>query len=72
MVLALPLLFYTLPGALVGQVGMMILLLLIALGAIGNIMLNPWTRPKNVAKSMEASRRIVAQIAGRGDRPNTA
>lgn len=61
MLLALPLIFYTLPGALDGQVGMVIFFLLIVLGGVGNLMLNPWTRPKNVAKSVEASKRIVAQ-----------
>lgn len=62
MVLALFLIAFVLPGALDGQVEMMILFLFIVLGVVGNIMLNPWTRPKNVARSMDASRRIVAQV----------
>lgn len=72
MVLGLSLIVSTLPGALNGQVEMVILVLLIVLGGVGNIMLNPWTRPKNVAKSIEASRRIVAQMASREDRSSAA
>jgi hypothetical protein len=60
MVLALSLVVFTLPGALDGQVEMVIFLLLIVLGAVGNIVLNPWTRPKNVARSAEASKRVLA------------
>lgn len=60
MVLALPLIVFTLPGALDGQVEMVIFFLLVVLGVVGSKMLNPWTRPKNVAKSMEASKQIVA------------
>jgi hypothetical protein len=50
----------TLPGALDGQVETMIFVLFIALGVVGNLLLNPWTRPKNVARSMEASKRALA------------
>lgn len=60
MVLALLLAIPILPGALDGQIEKMILLLLIVLGVVGNLMLNPWTRPKNVAKSMEASKGVIA------------
>lgn len=56
----LSLLGSTLPGALSGQVEMMFLVLLIVLGGAANFVLNPWTRPKNVAKSIEASRQVVA------------
>lgn len=63
MVLALFLIVFALPGALDGQVEMFIFLLFIALGVVGNIMLNPWTRPKNVARSLEASRRVVGSRA---------
>jgi hypothetical protein len=63
MVLALPLIVFTLPGAFDGQVEMVIFFLFIMLGLVGSTMLNPWTRPKNVAKSKEASRRVVAQMA---------
>lgn len=59
MVLALLLIALTLPRALDGQVEMVIFFLFIVLGVVGNIMLNPWTRPKNVARSLEASRRVV-------------
>lgn len=69
MVLALALFVLTLPGALDGQVEMVIFFLFIVLGVVGNIMLNPWTRPKNVARSVEASKRVVAQKVGPEDRP---
>jgi hypothetical protein len=72
LVLAFLLVVFALPGALDGQVRMVILLLLVVLGVVGNIMLNPWTRPKNVVRSMEASRRIVATMAISEDRPSTA
>ena len=65
MVLALCLIVAVLPGALDGQVEMAIFLLLIVLGVIGNLMLNPWTRPKNVAKSVEASKRVLAVRAAK-------
>lgn len=68
MVLALLLMVSTFPAALDGQVEMVIFFLFSVLGVVGNITLNPWTRPKNVAKSMEASRRIAAQISSREDR----
>jgi hypothetical protein len=60
MVLALCLAIGALPDAVDGQVGVVFFLLFILLGVVANLMLNPWTRPKNVAKSMEASRRVVA------------
>jgi hypothetical protein len=72
MVLALFIIGFALPGALDGEVEMVILFLFVVLGVVGNILANPWTRPKNVARSMEASRRIVAQMASRGDRPSAA
>jgi hypothetical protein len=62
--LALCMIGLTLPGALKGQVGMAIFFSLSVLGVIGNLMLNPWTRPKNVGRCLEASRRVVAS---RGD-----
>lgn len=71
-VLAFFLIVFTLPGALDGEVGMAILFLCVVLGVVGVIMLNPWTRPKNVARSMEASRRIVAQVASPEDRLGAA
>ena len=57
--LALSLIVPSLPGALDGRVEMVIVLLFGALGLVGNLMLNPWTRPTNVARSLEASRRVV-------------
>ena len=71
-VLSCFLIVFTLPGALDGEVGMAILFLCVVLGVVGVIMSNPWTRPKNVAKSMEASRRIVAQVASSEDRLGAA
>jgi hypothetical protein len=62
MVLALSLIVPNLPDALDGQVEMVIFFLFIVLGVVGNIMLNPWTRPTNVARSAEASKRVVAQV----------
>ena len=45
---------FALLGALDGELGYVILLVVIALGFIGNLMLNPASRPKNVARSVEA------------------
>jgi len=59
-VLALCLAVGALPDAVEGQVGVVFFLVFILLSVVANFMLNPWTRPKNVAKSMEASRRAVA------------
>jgi len=59
-VLALCLIVFTLPDALKGEVGMVIIFSFVVLGLIGNLVLNPWTRPKNVDRCREASRRIVA------------
>lgn len=72
MVLALFLVVFVLPGALDGQVEMVIFFLLVALGVVGNLLLNPWPRPKNVARSMEASRRIVGRMDSQEDRLSTA
>jgi hypothetical protein len=62
MVLALILTISTLPGALDGDIWMAVLLLFIVSGLVGNLMLNPSTRPKNVARSVEASKQVVAQV----------
>lgn len=59
-VLALLLAVSSLSDAIEGQVGMVFFLLFIAICAVANLMLNPWTRPKNVARSAEASRRVLA------------
>lgn len=69
-VLALSLLVSTFSGALDGQAEMVIFFLLAVFGVAGNIMLNPWSRPKNVARSMEASKRIVSQLPSRDDQPS--
>jgi len=61
-VLATSLIVFALPGALDGQVEKVILLAFIVLGLIVNVLFNPWTRPRNVVKSMEASRRIIDSV----------
>lgn len=66
--LAVLLIFVTVPDALDGQVGMVIFILFILLGVIGNVLLNPWTRPKNVTKSVETSKRVVGQMSSRENR----
>jgi hypothetical protein len=63
---------FTISGTLDGEIGYAILFALIVLGVIGNLMLNPASRPKNVARSVEASRRSVAQMASREDSRNAA
>lgn len=63
---------FTILGMLDGEIGYVILFVLIVLGFIGNLMLNPASRPKNVARSVEASRRSVVQMASREDRCNAA
>jgi len=62
MVVALCLAASVLPNAVEGQVGVMLFLVFILLGVVANLMLNPWTRPKNVARSEEASRRLVDTV----------
>jgi hypothetical protein len=63
MVLALSLIVPTLPGVLDGQAEMVVFFLFGVLGVVGNILLNPWTRPKNVDRSVEASKRVLASRA---------
>ena len=72
MVLALVLVVIAVPGALNGRVEMVILLIFIVLGVMANLTLNPWTRPKNVIRSKEASRRIVARMSSQEDRSSAA
>lgn len=62
--LAFSLIVPSLFGALDGRVEMVIVFLLGALGLVGNLMLNPWTRPRNVARSLKASRDVVSQANG--------
>lgn len=63
---------FALLGILNGEIGYAILFALIVLGFIGNLMLNPASRPKNVARSVDASRQSVAQMTSREDRRNAA
>jgi hypothetical protein len=49
-------------GAVEGDLLTAALLGLTALVNIGQLALNPATRPKNVARSLEASRQVVAQV----------
>jgi hypothetical protein len=48
------------PAAVAGDAEVAILYPLIVLCGVGHLMFNPATRPKNVARSLEASRRVVA------------
>jgi hypothetical protein len=52
-----------LPSAFDGHVGATIFVLFILSGVVANLMLNPWTRPKNVARSLEASKRLIAPVS---------
>lgn len=61
-VMAVILVVAVLPDVIKGQVGMVFFLLFIALCAVANLMLNPWIRPKNVAKSAEASRQVISPV----------
>jgi hypothetical protein len=56
--------YVAIPAAVEGDLEMAILFSLILLGGIGHLILNPATRPKNVERSLEASRQVVAP---RGD-----
>lgn len=51
--------YLTVPAAVDGNLEMAILFALILLCAIAHLMFNPATRPKNVGRSLEASRRII-------------
>jgi hypothetical protein len=59
-----------LPRAVDGHVGAMIFVLFILSGVVATLMLNPWTRPKNVARSADAARRVLGLI-GRDQPVNT-
>jgi len=54
----------TIPGAIEGGVGDAILVVVVILGAAGNLVLNLAMRPKNVARSLDASRRIASLAGG--------
>jgi hypothetical protein len=47
------------PAAIAGNTGMTIISMLLVLGSVMHLMFNPAIRPKNVARSLEASRRVV-------------
>ena len=49
------------PEAIDGNIAMTIVTVLLVLGSIGHLALNPAVRPKNLARSLEASRRVVEQ-----------
>lgn len=48
------------PAAVEGDVPMAIVCALIVLGSLGHLVLNPAVWPKNVARSLEASRRVTS------------
>lgn len=52
--------YVALPKAVEGDAAMAIVYAVIVLTSVGDFMLNPATRPKNIARSLEASRRVVA------------
>jgi hypothetical protein len=47
------------PEAVEGSTLMTVMAVLLVLGSIGHLMLNPAVRPKNLARSLEASREVV-------------
>ena len=52
--------YLTIPAAVEGDALMAILYALIVLANVAHLIFNPATRPKNVARSLEVSRRVVA------------
>jgi hypothetical protein len=54
--------YRTIPAALGGDAVMAMLCLLLVLIGIGNLMFNSAIRPKNVGRSLEASRRVVERV----------
>ena len=52
--------FRAIPAAIGGDGEMAIFYALLVLVGIGNLMFNPAVRPKNVGRSLDASRRVVA------------
>jgi len=48
------------PAAVNGDMAMAVVVVLLILGSVGHLILNPALRPKNVARSLEASKRVVA------------
>lgn len=49
------------PEAIDGNIAMTIVTVLLVLGSIGHLTLNPAVRPKNLARSLEASRQVVGR-----------
>jgi hypothetical protein len=49
----------SIPAAIGGDLAMTIASVLLALGIVAHLMSNPALRPKNVAQSLEASRRVL-------------
>lgn len=46
-----------------GHVDAIVFVLFILSGVVANVMLNPWVRPSRVARSVDASRRVLASTA---------
>lgn len=51
-----------LQSAVDGHVGAIIFVLFVLSGVVANLMLNPWIRPRNMARSAEAARRVLAPV----------
>lgn len=58
LIVVISLAFTVLPGAVDGDVEMVILCLVVVLGGVGQFVLNPATRPKNMARALRASRQV--------------
>jgi hypothetical protein len=67
MVLALCLIIPILRGTFEGQLVMGVLLLIVLLGVAANLLVNPWTRPKNVVKSMAEAKQVIARVDGQDE-----
>ena len=52
----------TISAAVGGDAAMAVFSVLLILGGIGHLMFNPALRPKNVERSLEASRQVVARL----------
>lgn len=50
----------SIPAAIAGNVAMTIVVVLLLLGSVLHVMFNPALRPKNIARSLEASQRVLA------------
>lgn len=50
----------TIPAAIDGDLAMTILFVLFVVGSVGHLVFNPALRPRNVARSLEESRRSLA------------